>query len=144
MRWLIDELRRLWNNMVGGMSEPQEPTKESATAPETEGTGNGPRSAVEEAEPTRPASEKPPETREPEAVPRETEPQKETGSADDLTLLRGIGEATQNRLHLAGIRTFAQLADANPEEVRKALGDRGRGAKVENWIAEARKRANAG
>jgi len=35
---------------------------------------------------------------------------------DDLTILRGIGPAFAERLHQAGIRTFAQLAQLTPEE----------------------------
>ena len=144
MRCLIDGLCRFWNNMVGGTSGSPESTKESAAPPETKSGEDKPASPAEEVEPTQPVSEEPPETVEPEAVSPETEPQKDPDSADDLTLLRGIGEATQNRLRLAGIRTFAQLADAGPGDVRKALGDALRGAKVDDWIAEARKRASSG
>ena len=143
MRWLIEELRRFWNNVVRGAGESKKPMEDGAGSPETERTGNEPGSPAEEAETTQPPSEEPPETGETEAAPQETEPCMESGPADDLTVLRGIGEATKNRLHLAGIRTFAQLAHANPEDVRKALGDRGRRTKVDSWIAEARNRAGA-
>ncbi len=33
-------------------------------------------------------------------------------SPDDLTAIRGIGKATQNCLHTAGINSYAQLARA--------------------------------
>lgn len=46
--------------------------------------------------------------------------------------------AAQNRLCAAGIKTYAELAKASPEEVRRALGKLARGANVEKWIAEAR------
>ena len=65
----------------------------------------------------------------------------EENVSDDLTAIRGIGIASQNRLNVAGIKSYAQLASADPEELRKMLGRKGRGAKVEDWIAKARKLA---
>ncbi len=61
--------------------------------------------------------------------------------ADNLTVIRGIGIVTQNQLYKAGIKTYAALADARPEELREALGDVARGAKIERWIAQARELA---
>ena len=61
--------------------------------------------------------------------------------SDDLTAIRGIGIASQNRLYTAGIKTYAALAGTPAEEVRRLLGDLARGAQVEEWIAEARKLA---
>ncbi len=61
---------------------------------------------------------------------------------DDFTTIRGIGIATQNRLNASGIKSFAQLATASVEEVRKILGNRARGSKVEDWIAQAQRLAN--
>ncbi len=58
-------------------------------------------------------------------------------SLDDLTAIRGIGTATQNRLHTAGIKSYAQLARASPEEVRMKVGKLAGGANVEDWIAQA-------
>ncbi len=57
---------------------------------------------------------------------------------DDLTAIRGIGIAVQNRLNRAGITTYAQLAEAKPEQVREALGKLSRGARAEAWISQAR------
>ena len=56
---------------------------------------------------------------------------------DDLTAIRGIGIATQNRLYKAGIKSHGQLARATPEDVRKILGKFAGGADVEDWIAQA-------
>lgn len=64
--------------------------------------------------------------------------------ADDLTVIRGIGMAGQNRLHAAGIKTYAQLADATPADVRKALGRLAGRANVEEWIVQARALARQG
>ncbi len=58
--------------------------------------------------------------------------------SDDLTVIRGIGIASQNRLYTGGIKTYAALAGTPAEEVRKLLGNLARGAQVEEWIAEAR------
>ena len=57
--------------------------------------------------------------------------------ADDLTVIRGIGPSMQQRLNAAGIHTFEQLAKSTPEVLRESLGDAGRLAKVEEWIAQA-------
>ncbi len=64
--------------------------------------------------------------------------------ADDLTVIRGIGIVTQNQLYKGGIKTYAALAGARPEELRKVLGDVARGAKIERWIAQARELAGKG
>ncbi len=63
-------------------------------------------------------------------------------SSDHLTAIRGIGIATENRLYRAGIKSYAQLARATPEDVRKILGKFAGGADVEEWIAEAKQLAN--
>ena len=65
-------------------------------------------------------------------------------SSDDLTAIRGIGIATQNRLYRAGIKSYGQLARATPEDVRKILGKFAGGADVEKWIAQAKQLANEG
>jgi predicted flap endonuclease-1-like 5' DNA nuclease len=58
-------------------------------------------------------------------------------SRDDLTAIRGIGIATQDRLYRAGIKSFSRLAQSSPEKVREILGTSARGAKVETWVKEA-------
>ncbi len=71
---------------------------------------------------------------------RDTE-KTEGNPSDDLTAIQGIGIAIQNRLNTSGIKSYAQLAQASPEDLRAVLGKRASGAKVEDWIAEARKLA---
>jgi len=56
---------------------------------------------------------------------------------DDLTVIRGIGPSMEARLNEAGVATYAQLAEASPEMIREKLGDFGRLAKVDDWIAQA-------
>ncbi len=63
-------------------------------------------------------------------------------SPDDLTAIRAIGKATQNRLHTAGIKSYAQLARASPEELRFKLGKLAGGANVADWIAQAQELSN--
>ena len=65
----------------------------------------------------------------------------EDSPLDDLTAIRGIGTATQKRLNAAGIKSYAQLADADPEDVRGALNEPQQNAKVERWISHARELA---
>ncbi len=79
------------------------------------------------------------------------EPQEETAKeapgenkADDLTIIRGIGIVTQDQLYKAGIKTYAALAGARPEELREMLGDVARSAEIERWIAQARELAGEG
>lgn len=66
------------------------------------------------------------------------------GGGDDLTAIRGIGIAKANRLNAGEIRTYERLARSTPEELRKILGSRGQGARVEDWIAEAEDLAGRG
>ncbi len=73
-----------------------------------------------------------------DAMPEDTQ----ESTCNDLTAIRGIGIATQNRLNASGIKSYAQLAKASADEVRKILGKTARGAKVEDWIAQAQKLAN--
>ena len=65
-------------------------------------------------------------------------------SSDDLTAIRGIGIASQNRLYRAGIKSHGQLTQASPDDVRAILGKLARGADVEDWIAQAKQLANEG
>ncbi|HBY99594.1 MAG TPA: hypothetical protein DEP84_37600, partial [Chloroflexi bacterium] len=58
--------------------------------------------------------------------------------SDDLTAIRGIGPVMQRRLRLAGIQTYARLAESTVEELHQVLGETARLAKVEEWIEQAR------
>ncbi len=62
-------------------------------------------------------------------------------NSDDLTRIRGIGIVSQNRLYAAGIKTYADLAGASLEEVRRKLGNLAPGAKIEDWISQAQELA---
>ena len=92
-------------------------------------------SPIAEAPPPPPVEEvaPPPALKAPPAAEEEV-------AADDLTVIRGIGASLQMRLNQVGIRTYAQLAESTPEELREAAGGL-RLANVEDWIERARKLA---
>ena len=73
-----------------------------------------------------------------------TKEQAGANSSDDLTVIRGIRTVTQNRLYTSGIKSFAELARTSPDELRSALGTLAQGARVEEWISEARRLAEKG
>ena len=62
---------------------------------------------------------------------------------DDLTVIKGIGPALQNRLRALGITTFADLAAANPDKLMAQLkgGQPLSRARVQHWTEAARARA---
>lgn len=58
---------------------------------------------------------------------------------DALTAINGIGAAFEKRLYEAGIYTYAQLAQQNPQHLRKVVRANDRQPlKPEAWIAQAR------
>jgi predicted flap endonuclease-1-like 5' DNA nuclease len=79
-----------------------------------------------------------------QAVEQQVEAVKEV-VPDDLTVIRGIGPAIQEKLRALGITTFSDLARADP----KLLTERLKGsqpiseARVRGWIEAARQRARA-
>jgi predicted flap endonuclease-1-like 5' DNA nuclease len=91
---------------------------------------------------------KPPEEakeRAPSAAEQSADREPELGQqavSDDLTVIKGIGPAIQEKLRALGIATFSDLAGADP----KALTERLKGAQpiseaqVRGWTEAARKR----
>ena len=124
---LVNALRRvaqtIWKSLSVGARRPEEPVEPPTVTAGVE----APPSPEEERH--RPPSE--------QVGPEETKEAPE----DDLTAIRGIGLATQQRLNAIGIKSYAQLADAKPEELREAVGDIGRFAKIDDWIRQARELA---
>ncbi len=118
---LMGILCRMCRCLVGGSREPEPSVKPAGDAAGEERTETAPE-AQAEAE---------------GQVPGEGA----QGVVDDLTAIRGVGITMQDRLNRAGITTYAQLAEAKPEHVRKALGKFSRGASVEEWISQARELA---
>lgn len=73
------------------------------------------------------------------ATPPPPTPGVGAGRAVELTELAGIGDGIANRLRAGGINTVADLANATPETVRKALGNlRVPDTRVEEMIAQAK------
>ena len=61
---------------------------------------------------------------------------------DNLELIEGIGDTADATLGKAGIKTYADLAAATPEQLRAIFAKAGqRGGNYEAWIAEAKLRA---
>jgi large subunit ribosomal protein L17 len=61
-------------------------------------------------------------------------------ASDNLELIEGIGPTIANTLQKAGIHTFAQLADADPAQVKDVLSEAGLGnlANPASWSEQAR------
>jgi predicted flap endonuclease-1-like 5' DNA nuclease len=81
----------------------------------------------------------------PAAKPAAAQPEKTVAPPvpDDLTVIKGIGPAVQNKLRALGITTFADLAAADPDQLMARLKgsqplSRGR---VRHWTEAARQRA---
>jgi predicted flap endonuclease-1-like 5' DNA nuclease len=77
--------------------------------------------------------------------PKTAQPEKAVTAPvpDDLTVIKGIGPALQNRLRALGITTFADLAAANPDKLMAQLkgGQPLSRARVQHWTEAARARA---
>jgi len=58
---------------------------------------------------------------------------------DDLTVIKGIGGTYQRKLREAGYRTYARLAQADAQQLRKALGiASGQATDPQEWIDQAK------
>ncbi|MGH6897759.1 MAG: helix-hairpin-helix domain-containing protein, partial [Geminicoccaceae bacterium] len=108
--------------------------------------GAPPRRPQEDEPTARPAPERraPGPSAPPAARPAVAQPEKTVASTvpDDLTVIKGIGPAVQNKLRALGITTFADLAAADPDAILKQL----KGsqpltkARVRGWTEAARQR----
>ncbi len=128
---LIENLGHIWRRLVGGSSEQQAAAEPKRHDAEPKGATVEP--ATSEPETHRPTAE--------EIPPEPAEDAASEVPEDDLTAIQGIGAATQKRLNAAGIKSYAQLAYADPEDVRRALNAQRQNAKVERWISRARELA---
>ena len=129
---LIENLGHIWRRLVGGSSE-QQPAAEPK--PHDAGSeGATVERANSEPETQKPTAEEAP----PKPAENAASEAPEDGPLDDLTAIRGIGAATQTLLNATGIKSYAQLADADPEDVRRSLNERQQNTKVERWISRAR------
>jgi large subunit ribosomal protein L21 len=74
--------------------------------------------------------------------PASSEAPASSAAADDLTAIKGIGPAIARKLDALGVRTFAELAAADPDDLAARLDSRTVTAdRVRTWASEAKKRA---
>lgn len=59
-------------------------------------------------------------------------------NTDNLAAIQGIGPKMSVRMREAGVRTFEELAEKEPDEIRELMGDLPSFADVESWIEQAR------
>ncbi len=64
-------------------------------------------------------------------------------SNDNLAAISGIGVVIQDRLMTSGIRSYADLIEASPNQLEAILGRLASQNKIEAWKAEARDLSNA-
>lgn len=58
---------------------------------------------------------------------------------DDLTVIKGIGSVYQWKLHDAGVHTYDELAESEPDKLRRMLDIKEwQAVEVESWIEQAR------
>ena len=115
----------------------------SGAQPETPSQPAAPPKAATPPKPEPGAAPKPEPA--PEA-PQEPAPAAAASGPDDLTVIKGIGAAMQHRLNAHGIRSFADLAAADAEQLcEKLKADKAviSLSRVQEWIGEAGRR-NAG
>jgi predicted flap endonuclease-1-like 5' DNA nuclease len=129
--------------------KPAEGEKQAAAGAERPTEQPPPRKAAEPppaARPSETARAEPSRPEPPRSEPRKAEPPKAEArkpEPDDLTSIKGIGPATQDKLRGLGIATFKDLAAARPEELAQQLkgGQPISEAQVRGWTKEAGKRA---
>lgn len=87
-----------------------------------------------------PLPAEPPKTipKSPQPAPQIELPPSEKTAEDDLTTIKGIGPTFAKRLKEAGIKTFKQVAEADPERLRQITKIRDwQRPSAEEWIEEA-------
>ena len=111
-----DQIFKRWLDLAfWWLPKPEGAEQPSAQAPEP-----APETAPEKARPqaTEPAAESPPEPA------TRTQPAATERASDDLTVIKGIGPVVQQKLQALGIRTFDDLAAADPETLAEQLKGR--------------------
>jgi predicted flap endonuclease-1-like 5' DNA nuclease len=128
-----------------------EPAPETAPAPRA-AEPTTPKPAPRVAEPAAARTPEPaaPEAKEPpaRAATKQAAPERPAASdraPDDLTVIKGIGPVVQQKLHALGIRTFDDLAAADPETLAGQLKGRQpiSQALVRGWTEAADQRTAA-
>ncbi len=129
---LIENLGDIWRRLVRGSSE--QPPAAEPKPDDAESQRASVEHATSEPKNHRPSAEEAP----PQSAEDTASDAPEDEPLDDLMAIQGIGAATQKRLNAAGIKSYAQLADADPEDVHRTLHKQQQNTKVERWISRAR------
>jgi predicted flap endonuclease-1-like 5' DNA nuclease len=130
------------------------PKKEEAPPQRSQPTATGPvepsvREAAKPAAAPRPTEAAAPRPSEPTppVAPAVVRPEKPIAPPvpDDLTVIKGIGPAVQNKLRSLGISTFADLAGADPDALLDELkrSQPLTRARVHDWTEGARERVRS-
>ncbi len=140
-----EEFFRRWFDLAfWWLPRSPEPEREAGEAPRP-----GEPTAPEQtrgAEPERTAGPEPEQTAgpEPEEAAREPAEPARQAAPDDLTTIKGIGPAMQDRLRGLGVATFRDLASADARDLASRLKPSQpmiSRARVEEWIEAARERS---
>jgi predicted flap endonuclease-1-like 5' DNA nuclease len=120
-----------WIDLVFWWLPKHEATQQPAPQPSQAAAERAPKQTTPEAEepdaeatPRQAPRSKPPAAG---AMPKQAASDQAAGKAsapDDLTVIKGIGPAVQKKLHALGIRTFDDLAAADPETLVEQLRGR--------------------
>ena len=77
------------------------------------------------------------------AEPAANDDAAKTTPPDDLTAIKGIGPAITRKLDALGVRTFTDLAEADPDDLAAKLASRPvTASRVQEWVTEAKKRVS--
>ena len=128
----------------------ERPARAEGGAPKAAAQGARPAARPAPAQPAPPAragagAAKPSARPAPKPAPAQPEKTVAPPVPDDLTVIKGIGPAVQNKLRALGITTFADLAAADPDTILRGL----KGSqpltmgKGQAWTVAARERARA-
>ncbi len=116
-----------------GFHDKAEPTAQAAAAPAPSAPA-----PVPATEPTPDPAPAPAPAPEPAAMEDARD-----GGADDLKKLKGVGPGLEQKLHDAGVTTFAQIAAWGPEDIAEMdekLSFKGR-IERDGWVAQAKELA---
>jgi predicted flap endonuclease-1-like 5' DNA nuclease len=122
----LEQARNSFRKQVAASEAPA--TEQTATNADTRNTATNP--APDDAEVPSGSADEAPER---PIVPEDP------GREDDLTEIVGIGPSTTLVLRAAGIRSFVDIANASPEQMREALGELARFSNIEYWADQARR-----
>jgi predicted flap endonuclease-1-like 5' DNA nuclease len=120
-----DQTFKRWIDLVFWWLPKQEAAKPPAPKPAAPAKAAPRQVAAQHAAPKQTAEAM--EKRSQEGAPKQAAPQHAATTAaapDDLTVIKGIGPVVQQKLHALGIKTFGDLAAADPARLTEQLKGR--------------------